>query len=163
MPYPSKYQAPRIWVSSCFPRLVTSSVTRTEDRGGSFFRHTVARASLPKPGRPQLRTFSPFQPHPHPGAEGAAPPALPGWTAGSAPRGPGQRSSGSCVQPMRELLRVTGGPSSRLLLQPVPHPPPLLDSALQIEGFPEQPRSGRGRSEGDRRSAAAFGQPPRRR
>ncbi|KAL4694156.1 hypothetical protein H8959_013421 [Pygathrix nigripes] len=103
------------------------------------------------------------KPHPHPGAEGAAPPALPGWTAGSAPRGPGQRSSGSCVQPMRELLGVTGGPSSRLLLQPVPHPPPLLDSALQIEGFPEQPRSGRGRSEGDRRSAAAFGQPPRRR
>ncbi|KAK2092508.1 hypothetical protein P7K49_029036 [Saguinus oedipus] len=61
--------------------------------------------------RPRLRTFYPFQSHPRPGAEGAAPPALPGRIAGSAPRGPGQRSSGSCIRPTRELLRAAGGSS----------------------------------------------------
>eukprot|EP00074_Homo_sapiens_P085736 XP_016860931.1 uncharacterized protein LOC107985795 [Homo sapiens] len=137
-----------------------AGVQRAEE-GASSATRWRARASQ-RPGG-HSSSPSPHSSPTRPGAERAAPPALPGRTAGSAPRGPGQRSSGSCVQPMRELLRVTGGPSSRLLLQPVPHPPPLLDSALQIEGFPEQPRSGRGRSEGGRRSAAAFGQPRRRR
>ncbi|XP_011812829.1 PREDICTED: splicing factor, proline- and glutamine-rich-like [Colobus angolensis palliatus] len=128
MPYPSKYQAPRIWVSSCFPRLVTSAVTRTEDRGGSFFRHTVARASLPKPRRPQLRTFSPFQPHPHPGSRRSRAPSPPGLDSG-------ERTSGARTAVKWQLRPAHAGAAAgygwpQLQAPPPAGPPPSTPSRL---------------------------------
>lgn len=98
--------------------------------------HGGARAP-PKDRVSQLLILLPHPPHPdpRPGAEEAAPTALPGGTAHSALRDPSGRASGCrSLQPAREVWPAAGCPGFRLLLLPVqplnaPPPPPPLGAA----------------------------------
>lgn len=140
------------WSAGCLPCLVTSLACR-DGREGTTFSHLVARSSLERPWRLLLHTCSRLQPHPHPCALRAAPPAIPSCRASSA-QGPGKLPEWERLLPLARGAAGCWRPGRQPPPPAAPQPSPLFRWALKTQGFSEQFRISRRRTTASRRRRA---------